>query len=92
MAGEVFVDEGPGGGKEALDLSGVVTVDDAVMAHAEAMEAFQLIAEGLGVTRREREDGGLHGPPDFRGEGALVVAHLGGHVDFSPQGWTRGRT
>ena len=92
MAGEVFVDEGPGGGKEALDLSGVVTVDDAVMADTKPVKAFKLIAEGLGVTCGESQDGGFHGPPGLGGEGALVVAHLGGHSNFNRQGLTRGRT
>lgn len=92
IGGEVFVNKGAGGGEKALDLPAAVTVDDAVMADAKPVEAFKLIAERLGVTCGESEDGGLHGPPGLGGEGALVVAHLICHIDFSWQGWTRGRT
>ena len=92
MGAKVFVDERTGRGKEALDLPGAVAVDDTVIPKAKPVEAFEFIAEGFGVTRGQREDGGLHRPPDFGSEGALIVAYLPGHVDFSRQAWRRGRT
>ena len=92
MGCEIFVNEGAGSGEEAFDLPRTVTVDDTVLTHPEAMEALKLITQGFGVTRGKGEDGGLHRPPDFRNEGALIVAHLIGNGDFNPQGWTQGRT
>ena len=92
MGSEVFVNKGSRGGEKALNLSGTVTKNDAMITNPEAMQSFEFIAQGFGVAPGQGEDGRLHGAPDFRGEHPLILAHLLRHMNLSRQAWRRDRT
>ncbi len=92
MGGEIFVNEGPRGREKRLNAAGRMAINNAMPADTEPVEPLKFIAERFGVTRRQRQNGGLHGAPGLGSEDALVVAHLTGDGDFSRQGWTQGRT
>ena len=92
MGGEIFVNDGPGRGIEALDAVAGVAVDHPGLPDAQAMQALVFAGQWFGVAFGQGEDGRLHGPAGGRVQGALVVADLRGNVDPSPQGWWRDGT
>ena len=92
VGGKVFVNERTGCGQKALNLPGTMTKDDAMTADPEAMQPFELIAQGFGIAPGQGENGRLHGAPDLWGEHPLILPHLLRHMNLSRQAWRRDKT
>ncbi len=88
VGGQVFVNDGARRGEKNFNPAGVVPEDHPVSADAQAVKAFQLLIEGLGVAGGQRGQGQLDPPARLGGEAAKIVADLRGDDDLRLQ-WRR---